>query len=665
MVVVFVYSNNSKIEYVVHHEHIGTSTLKGEFYYSTPGVPQLPYNVYPLLLPPNCDFESVKINVIFSNVKKLVGDYTIHPAPEHWENGEKVQFSSRDIVNGKDVEIYRSNQYFPLNDGVEYEKAALRDFKYVRVKIAPYLYNPVTKEIIHRKNGRITVEYKEKNMPRPSYKIPYFVKERLQGYIKNYTEGMGFYNGFTFLKKDQSSYVIITTDAIKNGLQKLDRFIESKTVRGFTVKVITEETWGGGTGSSAADNIRRWLQQNYKKENIGYVLLLGNPDPRVGDIPMKTAYAYFGNKDAPTDFYFGELTGNWDADGDGKVGEVDDVKASGGIDRDADVAIGRIPVYGGNFGVVDHILQKTIDYENTLASNAQWRKNMLLIMDGYYGNEGPQVGEKIRSSLSGGEWNFYRIYKGNIGSPDQSSVSMSKVSQAWNNNPYGVVEWLTHGKEDAAMHIMDNNHAKQLNDKYPSVVFMGSCLNAKPEVSNNLAYTLLQNGAINTFGGTRTTIYIQPIGNFEKSSYNYGFIYNFGKTVGVDKGYAIHAFDKVRRVSDLGCWKNYCCYNLYGCPAVGISTTGNGVTINESKVFLSTAPKISVRNHTLSIQHHSLETIRVFTINGREISLPIRKKTVSNIYRFTLPKEIATNMLIVSITMKGGVKYSSTLLHQK
>ena len=88
---------------------------------------------------------------------------------------------------------------------------------------------------------------------------------------------------------------------------KLSSFVAHKQSRGFDVQVITGSTWGGGSGDSAANNIRAWLAANYVTEDILYVLLIGNPHPGNGDVPMKMCLS-----DQPTDYFYAELTVDWD-----------------------------------------------------------------------------------------------------------------------------------------------------------------------------------------------------------------------------------------------------------------------------------------------------------------------------------------------------------------
>ena len=125
-------------------------------------------------------------------------------------------------------------------------------------------------------------------------------------------------------------YVIITSNAIESNSHELDFFIRMKEIDGHTVKVITEDDFGGLTGqypNDRADKIRQWLKNNYVTMGIDYVLLIGDPDPDdfkysgdwVGEIPMKMCYPrYFRIGDgAPTDLYYSDLTSDWDLDNDG------------------------------------------------------------------------------------------------------------------------------------------------------------------------------------------------------------------------------------------------------------------------------------------------------------------------------------------------------------
>ena len=102
-------------------------------------------------------------------------------------------------------------------------------------------------------------------------------------------------------------------------------------------------------------------------------------------------------KASASDFYYADLTGNWDLDGDGYYGEWGnwgDPNADfglGGVDRCCDVLVGRIPCYKSqeyqfpyceSVEYLDAILLKTIDYEvqTLVGQSIEWRRSALLPM---------------------------------------------------------------------------------------------------------------------------------------------------------------------------------------------------------------------------------------------------------------------------------------------
>ena len=87
-----------------------------------------------------------------------------------------------------------------------------------------------------------------------------------------------------------ANYVIITTSATVAGSQELSQFVSVKELLGSSVRVVTESEWGGGTGDVAAEHIRARLQANYAALGIQYVLLVGDPNPATGDVPMKETW---------------------------------------------------------------------------------------------------------------------------------------------------------------------------------------------------------------------------------------------------------------------------------------------------------------------------------------------------------------------------------------
>ena len=171
--------------------------------------------------------------------------------------------------------------------------------------------------------------------------------------------------------------------------------------------------------------------------------------------PRLAAESY---KEAPTDYFYADLTGNWDYDGDEYYGEwTDDYPVSGGVDFAQEVYVGRIPVYDADYSTLDGILQKIIDYETE--ASIDWRESALLPMgfkgeneDGKY--DAAQLAEQMRDDdLNAAGFSSWRMYQQGNGACGLDSTYTSEeelrggtvARDRWATNNYGIVCWYGHG----------------------------------------------------------------------------------------------------------------------------------------------------------------------------------------------------------------------------
>jgi len=113
---------------------------------------------------------------------------------------------------------------------------------------------------------------------------------------------------------------------------------------GVTSQVVSvSEALDGGSGPDDAAKLRDYLTTRWEEGNLQYVILAGD----AGIVPMRHVHAtvnveaeqVFEEADVLSDLYFADLDGDWDPDGDGDYGELDDP-----ADLLPDLAIGRLPV---------------------------------------------------------------------------------------------------------------------------------------------------------------------------------------------------------------------------------------------------------------------------------------------------------------------------------
>ncbi len=413
-----------------------------------------------------------------------------------------------------------------------------------------------------------------------------------------------------------AGYGIVTTSEIRATSTMLSTFESHKASRGFNVQVFDENDWGGAglTGDTAAEALRGFLQGAHQQHDLQYLLIVGDPRDSVGPVPMKTLYprnpddgSNFTKVPVPSDYYYADTTGNWDLDGDNEYGEFGSITGdfgAGGIDRDHEMYVGRIPVYGSannqsqfiqSVQDLDHILGKTINYQN--ATDISWRNQTLIAAEG---SNRLFYGEQVRDDLlQPNGIADYRVYD-SIGvplsdPPDANVCSIPNVKAGWDATNPGIVTWLTHGGGTGAAAVMNTSTAATLNDDFPVMTWQASCLNSKPSNTNNLSYELLVNGAIATVGFTE--ISHGPGSEVDLTSDWHisgiaGLGYGYISRIAIDQLSVGQALMELKRDSTLfnrsWYWHNHVGANLYGDPEVSLfdSSGPAGVIPEPSSLIL-------------------------------------------------------------------------------
>jgi len=552
------------------------------------GDPAIPCRVYKVLLPPDADMATVK-TVILNSATEIAAeglDVQPVPPPATWDGKRVITVwpEGEPIVDGRNTRIYASDALFPESPVKDVTSGQMRAWKIVEVPVALFQFNPAQKVLYRLKELELSIEYATES-PEPATPLNFtdtVFEDQIREATVNYDSAApAYHRAAGALPATDARYVIITTASIVSNSTQLANFVDSKEGQGFTVQVVTGATWGGGTGNTAAENIRSWLVANAASLNIEYVLLIGNPTPASGDVPMKMLWPRYnetwetGYRDAPSDYYYADLTGDWDLDNDGVYGEWGDDFGTGGVDRNWDVLVGRIPFYG-NYTHLDGILAKLIAYTDEAPDQQAWRKKVLLPMEPSDGSTpGYHLGEAIKNSIvvPMGDWGYHRVYDDDYGlspAPETVPCTVDNVTNAWNGSEFGAIFWWTHGSAQSAASVMDLSHAATLDDGYPGFTFQCSCLNAYPEDSSNLAYSLLRNGAVNTVGASRVSWYSPGQTSYAGSPSNAGMTYEYALRLissGLSSAEALFGLKQTVYPNCAEWWMNWAVFNIYGDPS--------------------------------------------------------------------------------------------------
>ena len=601
----------------------GYAKFIGNELYGDPGCPLLPSKSYTFLIPPDADLSTVSFHFQRLNETVLGESYKVKPTSPPYSIDGPVWPKNRNIVNGKDVDVYSSNTYYPDNYIQDVSVGMMRCYKIVKVRVYFSRYNPVSGKLKCITDGNLVLDVTRKPLDKNiKYKVPVKFKKLAERLVINYDEMAHSYNSvYSFTKN--SKYIIMTSSAIQSTSTKLEDLKNSKINQGFDVQILTESDWGGGTGDAAADNMREWLQDNYEQMGIEYVLIIGDPSSS-SSVPMK----YSSSRN--TDFYYSELTGPWEED------------------ILAEVSASRIPVYNNDMTTLDEILEKVITYENTPQGDIGWR-DFCFIAEKPYDDQTPgsPLFEEIREKfLDPNGWDNYRIYDDNNGDPDETDCNTTAVKDAWNELTFGLMLWMTHGNSTGASSIMSSSTMQTFSDDYPSIVFMGSCSNASISTSNNLTYIALKHASIGAIGGTGVTWYGDAqVDNFEGTSTTQGMLYHFAEGIADSLGAGDALNFAIGKCSDKKWWCNILGYVLYGCPDVGIFTAEQGTGIQDipedpvngaaSERLVAVATKGNKVNFFFTARSGDLSTkLNVYDMQGKTVYNRIESKYLNDSYKF-------------------------------
>jgi hypothetical protein len=327
-------------------------TMEGFSSSTSPGDPMLPVRIYEIAVPPNIDWKTLKLSFDLEKTFTLPDKYDILPAPPmraRVKDEELVDWGEgKNIVNGRNMNVYGRNAFFPEKPVRIVSQSQLRKWKIVKLEFYPVQYNPVTRILRINQSANVKLNFtrigREEYRKDPILKDTFMDKVAIKRFL-NSKEALEWYRYVPPLKEVKGpldpDYVIITTNAIRDNSTVLSNFVAHKTALGHSVQIVTESDYGALTGQAPngrAEKIRQWLIDNYVALCIHYVLLIGNPDPddpsdpadTVGDVPMKMMWPmrnYYTYRESPTDYFYADLTGNWDLDGDGYFGEDMSVSA--------------------------------------------------------------------------------------------------------------------------------------------------------------------------------------------------------------------------------------------------------------------------------------------------------------------------------------------------
>lgn len=376
-----------------------------------------------------------------------------------------------------------------------------------------------------------------------------------------------------YLSRDVN-YLIIGQASNENDFTAYRQFREDQ---GMTTDYVDIETiLADGNGANDVEKLRNYLIERYYINPFVYLMLIGDDD--VIPLPYLSAEAGIID-DTASDFYYSDLSSDFDSDNDNILGEYspDGISQDAGMDFTPETFVGRIP--WSDSATILNILDRIINFEE---SEATWKDDVLFPMSylNYaYENNGPfpesnyaTTGEYLKNSVLRNN-NVLAMYEeeGVVPSspelPSDIPLTFYDLEAQLNDNNFGFVSWAGHGSPTYSVRTIwyeDSNNdgipmgSNELGGEYlvssemwedltntqGSVFFCASCLNGKLDYyQTSVAENLIKYKAVANIAATRTSWYKpgwQDPGYGGLQSYNTHLIefmyrnnYSYGKAHGM------------------------------------------------------------------------------------------------------------------------------------
>jgi hypothetical protein len=367
-----------------------------------------------------------------------------------------------------------------------------------------------------------------------------------------------------------------------------------------------------GLGTTDAEKLRSYLIDQYAINQFRYLLLLGDHDT----VPV----TYLtpepdGMETVPSDFFYGDLSSDWDTDNDGRKGEysMGFMDQDYGVDFSPEVFVGRLSTNDPSQIAV--IANRIVAFEQSSSPDKDANLLAAAFLN-YAGEPEPNMPQTngadfmhfLDYTALSGQGN-YRLYEQMGVVPSWSSdlpISYENFRNELNNVGRGFISWSAHGSAVSAARkiwvedlnennypdwdemnwygLVDKSSFDNLANSDGTVIFSASCNNGMIDIDEtSLAEYALIKKAVGFIGATRTGWYKVGWNNpgwGGLSSYNYHFVENYRQTK-LDLGTS-HAFANLLHSQyylfgdpiDAGgiIWpelQNIYTYMLFGDPLIG------------------------------------------------------------------------------------------------
>ncbi|MCB5265946.1 MAG: C25 family cysteine peptidase [Candidatus Cloacimonetes bacterium] len=499
---------------------------------TAPGSKQVPVHSVNILLPKNAEILDYELS--FVGVRAAAKSYTQVNPP----------FISEEGILGSSS---------PRSSGRRYNYLGLRhwgELRYASFAVKPYDESSG----LWSETAEITIQYhpgtRQQGLIPATFKNADFFanSERLNQWYRS-------------SKRHSMGIIVISTPELYNALSVWTAFRQGQ---GFSVQFSNiAEVLVNEVGANNADKLRNHLIAQQVLYPFSYVLLVGDHDlvPIAQLTPEPNS-----NTTVPSDFYYADLSSNWDTDGDGRYGEYysEYGEEDYGVDYTPEAFVGRFST--NSAAEVSQIAQRIVAFEQ---STAPFKNKALLPaaflnyhdepVPGMPQTDGAGLMELAKATILR-NWQTTTLYEqiGVVPSyPSDFDLSDTNFNNLLRTEDFGLISWNAHGSAVSSARkiwmndlnnngfpeyyemqwqpLVDTDSFDNIQTEYGSVIYAASCNNGYLDYQQqSLAEKALVTKAVAVVAASRTGWYKvgwENPGWGGLSSYNYHFIENYAEGV--------------------------------------------------------------------------------------------------------------------------------------
>lgn len=416
--------------------------------------------------------------------------------------------------------VYRENEY-PVKSFQYYGTHSLHGYKYMTFLVYPFRYYAQQKRLCINNSFKISISIKTiesgKHVIQNKEK-----REAVKRLVINGDELDALYDtdlskhekNLTKSSNNSYQYIIVTNNLLKPAF---DRLADWKTAKGIRTKVLTTENiYQQYSGSTNQLKIKAALKDYLENETVEQQYALLGGDSNV--IPVLKCWGSCNNSGNSAEYFASDYfyvcfnTMNWDTNGDGKNGTMND-----NIDFSSHVAISRISA--NDLEQANNVINKILEYERNPKTD-NWVDNMLMggsLLSYYYQNgksDSEVESEAFYNQYVAPYWNGskVRFYDTATDFPGGANYDFTRDHlQEQLANGFHFVHLHTHGDRVTLQMEDDYSYGKPqasslVNNGY-SVIITNSC---EGNMFDNTLYSSLceefmwnrNSGVISYVGGT-------------------------------------------------------------------------------------------------------------------------------------------------------------------